>query len=441
MKHLWAAALFALLTTSLAPTQTKNWPQFRGPNVDGLGEGATLPESWSTTENVAWVTSIPGIGWSSPIVWGDHVFLTTVVNSGQQDPPKPGYYLGDWPASTAPHRWMVYDIDYVSGKVRWAQEVGSTPPGKAKHLKNSYASETPVTDGERVYVYFANLGLFALDFAGKPAWSKPIGPFKTRNNWGSGASPVLHQGRIYIVNDNDEQSFLAAYDARTGQEIWKVDRKEGTNWSTPFVWQNELRTEIVTSGSDRVRSYDLSGKLLWEFSGMSTISIPTPFDRFGLLYISSGYVGDALRPAYAIRPGASGDISLKQGETSNTHIVWSSPTGAPYNPTPVIHGDTYYTLFDRGFFTSHDAKTGKEIYPRQRITSEASGFTSSPWAYNGHIFAMSEEGDAYVIQAGTEFKVLRKNSLNEMTLATPAIARGSLFVRTASKLYRLTKKQ
>jgi outer membrane protein assembly factor BamB len=417
------------------------WPQFRG-TMGGVGvDHPDLPDTWSTTENVAWVADIPGLGWSSPVVWGDHVLLTTVVNIGQQDPPKPGFYLGDWPASTAPHRWMVYDIDFNTGKVRWTQEVGRTPPAKAKHLKNTYASETPVTDGERVYVYFGNLGLFALDLNGKTLWSKPIGPFKTRNNWGSAASPVLHQGRVFIVNDNDEESFLAAYDARTGAAIWRVERKEGTNWATPFVWQNELRTEIVTSGSDKVRSYDLSGKLLWELSGMSTISIPTPFERFGLLYISSGYIADPLRPAYAIRPGASGDISLEPGETSNAYIVWSSPTAAPYNPTPIVFGDMYYTLFDRGFFTSHDARTGKEIYGRQRITSEASGFTSSPWAYNGKIFAMSEEGDTYVIQSGPEFKVVGKNSLNEMTLATPAVARGSLFVRTVSKLYRLTRRQ
>jgi outer membrane protein assembly factor BamB len=265
-----------------------------------------------------------------------------------------------------------------------------------------------------------------------------MGPFKTRYGWGTAASPVLHQDRVYIVNDNDDQSFLAAFDKRTGAEIWRVNRTEGTNWATPFVWEHTQRTEIVTSGTDRVRSYDLSGKLLWELKGMSSITIPTPFAAHGLLFLSSGYVGDAVRPAYAIRPGASGDISLATGETSNPYIAWSAPTLASYNPTPLVYGDYYYTLLDRGFFLCHDAKTGKEIYGRQRIATDASGFTTSPFAYNGRIFVTSEDGDTYVIQAGPRFEVIAKNSLGEMTLASPAISRGSLIIRTASKLYRIS---
>jgi len=190
-----------------------------------------------------------------------------------------------------------------------------------------------------------------------------------------------------------------------------------------------------------VRSYDLSGTLLWELKGMSSISIPTPFERHGLLFISSGYVGDPLRPAYAIKPGASGDISLKSGETSNQYIAWSSPTLAPYNPTPLVYGDYYYTLLDRGLFLCHDARTGKVVYDRQRITTDVAGFSTSPYAYNGRVFATSEEGDTYVIQAGPEFKVLGKNSLGEMILASPAIARGSVIMRTATKLYRIARKQ
>jgi outer membrane protein assembly factor BamB len=438
VERLSTALLVALLlSTSMA---AQEWPYFRGPQAGVGADHPGLPETWSATENVVWKIDVPGLSWSSPIVWGDHIFLTTVASTVPGEAPRPGFYLGDWPASKAPHRWLVYDIDFATGKVRWEREVSNAAPPLAKHLKNSYGSETPVTDGERVYAYFGNLGLYAFDLNGKPLWSVPIGPFKTRNNWGTAASPALHGDRLYVVHDNDEQSFLAAYDTRTGRQVWRVERKEGTNWSTPFVWQHDQRTEIVTAGSDRVRSYDTSGKLLWELSGMSTITIPTPFTRHGLLYISSGYVADPVRPAYAIRPGASGDISLKPGETSNAFIAWSSPTGAPYNPTPLVYGDAYYTLFDRGFMTSHDARTGKEIYGRQRVTSDAAGFTASPWAYNGRIFALSEEGDTYVMQAGPEFKVLGRNSLNEMTLATPAISRDSLIVRTATKLYRLSRR-
>jgi outer membrane protein assembly factor BamB len=440
--HRWVASVASAVAMAAgAVGAAGEWPQFRGIQAGVAPDHPDLPDTWSTTENVVWKTDIPGSGWSSPIVWGDHVFLTAVATDAPQEKPKPGFYLGDWPASKAPHRWLVYDIDFRTGAVRWQREVNGAPPGQPKHLKNSYASETPVTDGERVYAYFGNIGLFAIGLDGKPAWSVPIGPYKTRNNWGTASSPALHGGRVYVVHDNDEQSFLAAFDARTGKEIWRTPRMEGTNWSSPFVWEHERRTEIVTTGSDRVRSYDTKGTLLWELTGMSTITIPTPFARHGLLFISSGYIADPNRPAYAIRPGASGDISLKKGESSNAFIAWAAPTGAPYNPTPLVYGDAYYTLFDRGFFTSHDARTGAETYPRQRITADASAFTASPWAYNGRIFAMSEDGDTYVIQAGPEFKVLGKNSLGEMTLATPAISGDSLLVRTATKLYRISKRR
>jgi outer membrane protein assembly factor BamB len=433
-------AVILLLAFIVVPLAADNWPQFRGPQAGVVADDPALPETWSATENVVWKADVPGSGWSSPIIWGDHVIVTAAVTLADAERPKPGLYLGTF--ITQPkgeYRWIVYDFDFRTGKLRWQREVKNALPSTAKHLKNSYASETPVTDGERVYAYFANVGIFTFDMSGKPLWSKPMGPFVLRNGWGSGSSPVLYRDRLYVVNDNDTQSFLAAYDRVTGAEVWRVDRQEGTNWTTPFVWENDRRTEIVTAGSDRTRSYGLDGKLLWELKGMSTIAIPTPFARNGLLFVTSGYVADQLRPTYAIRPGAAGDISLKPGETSNDFIVWSNPTLGPYNPTPLAYGDYLYTLFDRGFLTCHDVKTGKEIYARQRISAEASGFSASPWAYNGKIFVMSEDGDTFVIQAGPEFKLLGKNSLSELTLATPAIANQSVVVRTASALYRIAK--
>jgi outer membrane protein assembly factor BamB len=436
-RSLLTAGIGILMLASVSASD--HWPQFRGPHAGVVADDPALPETWSATENVAWSVDVPGLGWSSPVVWGDQIFITSVISTGQFTPPKPGLYAGTLLYDSAvPHRWMVHAVDVETGKIGWQRElVYMVPPGQ-KHLKNSYASETAVTDGERVYVYFGAIGLFALDLNGQIIWAVEMPPVKMRGGWGTGGSPVLHKDRIYVVNDNDTQSFIAAFDKRTGNEVWRIDRDEGSNWSTPFVWEHELRTEIVTAGTDKVRSYDLDGKMLWELKGMPWITIPTPFAAHGLLYITSGYPGDALRPVYAIRPGASGDLSLREGETSNKSIAWFERQLGPYHPSPLVYGDYYYTLLDRGFLLCHDARTGKQIYGRQRISLGA-GFTSSPWAYNGKIFALSEDGDTYVIQAGPEFKVLGKNSLNEMTLATPAVVRGSLIIRTQSKLYRIAK--
>ena len=399
------------------------WPQFRGPESAGVAEDARLPERWSRTENVAWAAEIPGIGWSSPVVWGDRVFVTSVVSMVEQEKPRIGIYLDGRRVNPPPgeHRWMVYCIDASSGRIRWEREVHRGVPQSARHLKNSFASETPVTDGERVYAYFGNVGVFVFDMDGAPVWSQAFGPFPTRTGWGTAASPVLHAGRLYIVCDNDERSFLVAFDGKTGKQIWRVERDEKSSWATPHIWQHDGTAEIVTNASNRIRSYDLDGKLLWEMGGASSIAIPTPLSRFGMVYVSSGYVQDEVRPVFAIRPGGT--------------IAWSLPQGGPYNTSPLIYRDQYYTLFDRGFFASHDARTGNEIYGKVRIDPAAGAFTASPWAYNGKIFALSEEGVTFVIQAGREYRLLGRNSLDEMTLATPAIARGSLFIRTASKLY------
>jgi len=435
-----ALPLMMLILTAAAAAAADNWPGFRGPGSLGVAEDPNLPDTWSTTENVTWKTDIPGAGWSSPAVWGDNIFLTSVIGSAESEKPKKGLYFGgERKAPTDIHRWMVYCVDFKTGKIRWEREVKKGPPESSHHLKNTYASETPVTDGERVYAYFGNVGVFCFDMSGKQLWSKTWGPFQTRYGWGTAASPVLHKDRLYIVNDNEQQSFIVALNKKTGDEVWRVERKEGSNWATPYIWENEIRTEIITPGTGRVRSYDLNGKLLWEFGGMSSIAIPTPFSRHGLVYIASGYIGDQHRPVYAIKPGAAGDISLKPGETSNKYIAWYLPQAGPYNPSPLVYGDYYYTLYDRGFFTCHDAKTGNEVYPRVRIDPGVNAFTSSPWAYNGKIFCLSEDGDTFVIKAGPEFKLLGKNSLDEMCMATPAIVRGSLIVRTASKLYRISK--
>jgi outer membrane protein assembly factor BamB len=303
-------AVAALLSSTVAASS--EWPQFRGTHAGVAADDPQLPDGWSRTENVVWQTDIPGTGWISPIVWGEHIFLTSVVSDDGAEKPQPGLYSGgERPASKALHRWTVYDIDFVSGKVRWQREVRKSPPLGPKHVKNTYATETPIADGERLYVYFGGVGLFAFTMDGKPVWSTEVAAQATRSGWGTAASPVLLRDRLVIVNDNDTQSYIAAYDTKPGRQIWRVDRAEGTNWATPFVWQHDRGMEIVTVGTRAVRSYNPDGKQLWELTGMSSITAPTPFAKDGLLYMGSGFPGDARRPVFAVRPGASGNISLR----------------------------------------------------------------------------------------------------------------------------------
>ena len=282
-----------------------NWPQFRGPDSAGYSAEQHPPTQWSTGENVAWQVEIPGKGWSSPIVWGDRVFLTTVTSEAEGREPRKGLYIQDL-QGTVPegqHRWLVQCRSLSTGKLLWQCEAHHGTPASTIHLKNSYASETPVTDGKRVYAYFGNVGVFCYDCDGGPVWSQPFAPHATRLGWGTAASPVLHDGKLFIVCDNEEESFLVAFDAATGNQIWRVSRDERSNWATPVVWKNDQRTELVVPATGKVRSYDpIDGRLMWEFGGMSKTSIPTPVAAHGLLYVSSGYVGDKVRPIFALRP-------------------------------------------------------------------------------------------------------------------------------------------
>jgi outer membrane protein assembly factor BamB len=439
-----AAGVFVLLGASLLADD--NWPQFRGPGSRGTSDERDLPEAWSKTENVAWATKIAGRGWSSPIVWGDKIFLTSAIQlKGDVEKVKPGLYFGgERKTPKVPFRYVVVCVDFNTGKILWEKTAFEGIPKFGHHLKNTMASETPVTDGERVYAYFGNVGVFAYDFDGNDKWTHKLGSYPMANNWGSAASPAIYDGRIYIQDDNEQHSFLSAIDAKTGKELWRKDREEKSNWATPYVWKNEMRTEVVTCGVKAVRSYDLDGNLLWQLSGMSSIVIPTPFSADGLLYVTSGYVLSPKKPLFAIKPGAKGDISLdaEKKQASNTHIAWANLKAGPYNVSPVLYKDVIYVLYDRGFLAAFDAQTGKALYePSLARLGASEHYTASPWAYNDKIFCLSEEGQTAVIQTGgTKPKIVRKNELDELCMSTPAIVRGSLLIRTESQLYRIASK-
>ena len=419
-------------------------PGFLPPTRSGQ-EATTLPLVWDAKTNVRWQAPIAGQGWSSPVVVGNRVFVTATRSDAQQPTPRQGLYIADLQGKTPPgtHRWQIHCLDTATGKLLWTRTPFEGIAASTIHIKNSLASETPVSDGKFVYAYFGNVGLACYDLEGKAIWSHKTPRHKTRMGWGTGSSPALHGGRLFVVNDNEEKSFLVALDARTGAQLWRVERDESSNWGTPFIWKNSLRTEIVTAGTRRTRSYDLDGKLLWELKGMSVISIPTPFAVGDTLYVSSGYVADPVhKPVYAIRPGAKGDISLARTETSNKFVVWSQKQAGAYHPTPLVSDGRFYVLLDRGYIAGYDAATGKETLPRRRIDKGANAFTASPWAYNGHLFCLAEDGTTYVLKVTDKSaEVVHRNKLEGMSLATPTVADGSLYLRTATTLYCLRAKQ
>ena len=455
------------MSLSAALGAVPEWPGFRGPDANPVAARGRLPEKWSKTENVEWVSEIPGRGWSSPIVNGRRVFLTTVTTEGRSKQPqigteysneyvaelmKQGLGLGEQevmervtardielPKEVMLHYYL-YCLDIQTGTVVWKREFYSGHPPGGRHRKNSFVSETPVTDGEQVYVYVANLGLYAYDMKGMQVWRTPLEAYPIYLDFGTGASPALLGDMLLIVNDNEKQQFIAAFDTKTGKPVWRTNRdlsakRDGlpmrSGWVTPFVWKNPDRTEIVTVGPGVAVSYDAAGKELWRLSGMSAAPIPSPFAYEGLLYVNGGR-GKAL---FAIKPGAGGDLTPGEDGKQSEFVAWSQPKGGTYLPTEVAYDGALYSLSETGVLSSFDAKTGKVNY-RSRIEN-GEAFTSSPWAYNGKVFCLSEEGKTFVVAAGEEFKLLHINPLDEMAQATPAIVGDRLLLRTASRLYSI----
>jgi outer membrane protein assembly factor BamB len=468
-----------------------DWPGFRGPNGSAVAEDAAVPAEWGKEKNVAWKVVVPGYGWSCPVVWGDKVFVTTAVSEKQKKPsggfggppgggfgpPKGGppgggggFPKGGFGPQAPPddvYKFQVVCLSATDGKVLWRETARESKPTIPTQPSNTYASETPVTDGERVYAYFGMHGLYAYDFAGKQVWSFDPGSFPMAMGFGTGSSPVLAEGKVFIQCDNEKESFLVAVDAKTGKEAWRTKRTERTGYSTPLVWKNKERTEIICIGAQKVRSYDpASGKQLWELGGMAGQPKATPVATEDLLIVGTGggpggmmggggfgppggpkggpgggggpkggFGMGGARPLFAVKPGASGDITLKEGDKSSERIAWTDAKAGPQTPSPLVYQGELYVLDENGgTLTCLDVKTGKQQY-KERLGGRR--FMASPWAADGKVFCLDDSGTTYVVAAGPTFKELGSNKLGDMCWSTPAVANGAVYVRTVDTLYCL----
>jgi outer membrane protein assembly factor BamB len=433
-----------------AGLQASDWPQFRGPRGDGIAQdGTTLASEWSPEKHVAWKKPIPGFGWSQPIVWGGKIFVTT-AEADELEQPRQGewntgisslallgaYFNIDVAPPKTTCRWKVLCLDLATGSTLWEQLAREGRPAIHTHPNNGYASETPVTDGERLIAYFGMTGVYCYDLTGKPLWTKDLGSYSMQFGWGTGSSPVLYDNRVFIQCDNEKGSFLVGLDAKSGDEVWRVQRDEKSNWSTPYIWKNKERVELVTGGGTKMRSYEpASGKLLWEMNGSGRCSV-TPVGDQEMLYITSGdRISGRTGILAGIKAGGSGDISLQASETKNASVVWTTKLTTCHVASPLLFAGCLYTLEQQsGIVRCFDAKTGKENY-RQRLAG-ATGFSASPFACGDKVYILDQTSQTHVLESGPEFKPLTVNKLDgEMCWGSAAIAGNKLLIRSLGHLY------
>lgn len=424
--------------------QQVHWPSFRGPNASGVADGQHLPVTWDVKkgQNVRWTTPIPGLGHSGPIVWGDRIFVTSAV--GGDTKLRTGNY-GDVTSvnDDAKHKFQVLCLDRDSGKVLWTRTAFEGVPKIKRHLKGSHANCTPATDGQRVVACFGSEGLYCYDFAGKLLWQRNLGTLDAsfaidrKYEWGFGSSPIIHDGLVILQCDVGKDSLIAAFRMEDGARVWSTPRDEIPSWSTPTIWRNGQRVEILTNAAQYARGYDpATGAELWRLAKKSEVTIPTPITGNNLAYFTSG--NRPIQPIFALRPGAAGDISLKASEDHNAHVAWSRMRGGPYMTTPILYGNYLYTCGNAGMVTCYHAENGKDVY-RERLGGDS--YTASPIAADSRLYFFSEQGKVYVVEAGPEFKLLAVNDLGDICMATPAISSGTLFVRGQQALIALGHKR
>ena len=435
------------VSLAVGPTHAQNWPSFRGPNARGVADAASPPTVFDVGKgvNVKWQTDIPGFAHSSPIVWGDQVFVTSAVPKGDAALTfKHG--AGAGVASTtdeAVHSWRVYAVDKRSGKILWERVAHEGVPRTARHVMASQANSTPATDGTHLVVFFASEGLYVYDLAGKLLWKKDLGEMPAARVqdptyvWNGASSPIIHNNRVIVQVDMLENSFIAAFDIASGKEIWRIARDEIPSWATPFVYTDPSGTQLVTAAGNYARAYDPdTGKELWKLGGHSDFPVPTPIAGGGLIIITSGS-GSTVQPIYAIRPSARGDITLKGDQESSEHVAWSKRRGGSFILTPIIHEDLLYVCSDTGVLTAYKLATGEQVY-RERL-SKGGSFSASPVLANGKIYLADEEGDVIVVKAGPTFERLSANPTGELIMATPAISDNILILRTQHRLLAIAE--
>ncbi|WP_439622797.1 outer membrane protein assembly factor BamB family protein [Gemmata sp.] len=457
---LLALAVLLPLLARTGPSPAGDSPQFRGPGGTGVFTDARPPVEWGKGKNVAWKVAVPGVAWSCPIVVGDKVILTTAVSPGQPKPQGGGGGFGGGKggggkggAPKATYQFKVVCLDRATGKPLWEKVAKEAVPTIPTHGSNTYATETPVTDGERVYAYFGMTGLYCYDLDGKQVWAKDLGSYPMQAGWGTASSPVLDGDRLVVQCDNEEKSFLVALDKRTGKELWRTDRAERSGWSTPFVWKTKDRTDIVAAGGRKIRGYDpAQGKVVWELDVGGGQCSASPVGDAERLYVGVGQggkgggggagVGRAAGTLFAVKAGATGDVTPKAGETASDGVAWAAARAWPGAASPLVYDGRVYVLERNGGLVScFDAKTGKAAYKSERIPG-AGAFWASPWGADGQVFCLDATGATHVLKAGDEFEVVRVNRLDPDTYwATPAAADGALFVRSVESLYRIDAKK